>query len=338
MQAPRNRLRVGIAGVGRMGLRHVAAVLGREDVDLLAIADPSDEALAAAMALARATGRGKQLRPHHDARAMLAAEYLDCVIVATPPDLHTPHCVTAAGRGAAVLVEKPLAATTAQGQEIVNAAAEHGTLVMVGHIERFNPVVDALRGYVHGGLIGEPLTVDARRFNPRPHAGRNDSAALDLAVHDVDLVRHVLGVEIERVSAETRPTVDVPLEDRIDATLRLSSRAGARLAAGWQSGERDRRIVIVGDSGTVEVDLVAQTLRSCVTADEQWREESFPGEPIVREHDAFFEAVWNGGPSPVSGDDGLRALIVVDALLESAALGHPVALPVPHRPPPPLNP
>jgi UDP-N-acetylglucosamine 3-dehydrogenase len=332
MAAPRAPLRVGVAGVGRMGLRHVEAVLRREDVTLSAVADPSPGALDRARELALAGDIDKPQSEYATAEQMLSLADLDCVIVATPPQMHAAHCVMALGRRTAVLVEKPLAASLEDGQAIVDESCTSRVLLTVGHIERFNPVVEVLREHVRGGLVGPLLAIETWRHGPQPDPRHTEGVALDLAVHDLDLLHHVFGEH--PVAVETRPHIELSIDDRLDAELKMSSGVSALLSVGWDKQRRERGVAVRGELGVIEVDLVNQKLRYMLGASADgnfagWQSQSFPGEPLVREHDAFFEAVWNGGPAPVSGHDALRALFEAHALLRSAALGSPVPLPSP---------
>jgi UDP-N-acetylglucosamine 3-dehydrogenase len=328
MAVERRPLRVGVAGVGRMGLRHVDAILRRGDVTLCAVADPSPEAIGRARDLARSAARDEPLANFADAARMLGATDLDCVIIATPPQVHAAHCVAALRRRIPVLVEKPLAVSLDDGRAVVAAAGDSGVLLTVGHIERFNPVVGALHEHVRNGVVGPPLAVQTWRHGPPPERARVEGVAFDLAVHDVDLLRYVL--DDDPVEVETRPQAALDIGQRLDAQLTLASGIRASMSVGWDKAARKRGMAVRGELGTIEVDLIRQELRyTFENADSHtaaWTAQIFPGEPLVHEHDAFFEAIWSGSSAPASGHDALRALFVVHAMLESAALGKAVSV------------
>ncbi|MEO6349644.1 MAG: Gfo/Idh/MocA family oxidoreductase, partial [Candidatus Limnocylindrales bacterium] len=164
--------------------------------------------------------------------------------------------------------------------------------------------------------------IEIWRHGPAPERPCDEGVALDLAIHDLDLLRHVF--DDEPVLVEARPNGQASIVERLDAQTELQSGGRASLSVGWDTAARERRIVVVGESGTIEADLVQQELRYCLSGDPEWRSQSCPGEPLVHEHDAFFEAVRNGGPAPVSSLDGFHALFLVHALLDSAATGRPV--------------
>ncbi|MEO6349481.1 MAG: Gfo/Idh/MocA family oxidoreductase, partial [Candidatus Limnocylindrales bacterium] len=252
MPSPGSRLCVGVAGVGRMGLRHVDALLRQRNVDLCAVADPSDDALGRALGLARAANASEATSGFRDAEQMLDAGGLDCVIIATPPEMHASHCLMALELRVPTLVEKPLAMTIMDGRRLVAEAERTGVLLQVGHIERFNPVVGALRDCIRDGLVGAPISIEIWRHGPAPERPCDEGVALDLAIHDLDLVRHVL--DDEPVLVEARPSGQASIVERLDAQIELQSGGRASLSVGWDTAARERRIVVVGESGTIEAD------------------------------------------------------------------------------------
>jgi UDP-N-acetylglucosamine 3-dehydrogenase len=159
-------LRAGVVGLGMMGRNHVRvwdeAVPG---VDLVAVADPDDAAVARA-----ATGR--RARRYTDPSRMFAEEELDLVSIVAPTSLHLPVTLTALSAGAHVLVEKPIAATREEAGEMIAAADRAGRLLTVGHIERFNPAIRELRRRLAAGQLGRIFQVKATRPVSGSHQGR----------------------------------------------------------------------------------------------------------------------------------------------------------------------
>lgn len=308
-------LRLGVIGVGRMGSRHLRALLRRDDVVVCAVADPSPGARSLAINEAMQL-RHVQPSAHDDAASMLDGGGLDAVVIATPPRLHLVHCLKAFAAGMPVLVEKPMASTIEDGRDLLREAELAGVLLMVGLIERFNPAVVAMRELLRTLPIGKPILIETWRHGVLPDPPQEDGVALDLAIHDVDLIRHLLGDEPSEVAA--RQVFEAGVQVRLEARMDFRSGITARLCVQWTRGEQQRRVVVHCQDGLVEADLLHQDLRYHVSGDETSAVLMCPGESLVAEHDAFIHAVRTGGPSPVSGDDGLRALAVVEALVGSA--------------------
>ncbi len=328
-------LRVGLAGLGTMGRNHLRNVLARDDVTLVGVADPSVPALDAALGTA-----GAQVRGFAEASQMLAEETLDALIVAAPTTLHFPVAMAAVIAGVAVLVEKPIAATVDEGRQLADAADAHGTLLMVGHIERFNPSVQALAHRLRDGALSQIYSVKTVRGGPLPERIRDVGVAIDLASHDLDIMCHLLGEQPVRAYAEGSRMVHTAHEDLLYALLTFPSGVVGLMDVNWLTPEKQRRVTVLGKEGMFQVDYLSQRLTftrgSASLAPEyldgyapMFAGETItlpvkPGEPLRRELDAFFAAVRSNGPSPVSGQDGLTALRLVNALLVSAAEGRAV--------------
>jgi UDP-N-acetylglucosamine 3-dehydrogenase len=329
------RLRVGLAGLGSMGRNHLRNLVARDDVMLVAVADPSDEAqhLAASQTDARA---------YSDPLVMLEEERLDALVIAAPTTLHHPIALAAIERGIAVLVEKPLAATIAEGRELVRAADRSGVILQAGHIERFNPAVIALGERLQGGALSRVFSVKTVRGGPFPARIRDVGVAIDLATHDVDIICHLVGARPERVYAETTRHIHTSHEDLVFGLLHFPSGAVGLLDVNWLTPEKQRAITVLGAEGMFRVDYLSQSLtftRGAVDlsptyldgyaptfAGETAALPVTPAEPLRRELDAFFSTVRDGGPPAISGSDGLWAVALANLLLESAAAHAPVAV------------
>ncbi len=328
------RLRVGLAGLGTMGRAHLRNLAGRDDVTLVAVADP------AAPALALATAQVDGVRGFADPFAMLEEERLDALIVAVPTTLHHPVALAALARGTPVLVEKPLATTETEGRELVAAAASGGTLLQVGHIERFTPAVLELGQRLRAGALSRIYSVKTTRGGPLPERIRDVGVAVDLATHDVDVVCHLVGERPVRVYAESTQHVHTAHEDLLYGLLAFPGGAIATLDVNWLTPEKQRRIVVLGEEGMFQVDYLSQSLTftrgnadlaptyldgyAPTFAGETVELPVEPAEPLRRELDAFFDAVRSGGPAAVTGEEGLWAVRLANLLLESAATSSPI--------------
>ena len=332
-----------VVGLG-FGANHARVLSQIEGVRLAAVCDTDATRLATAAAATGAT-------PYADLGAMLTGERLDGVVVAVPASGHLPVALSAIQAGCAVLIEKPLAPSLAEGRALVEAAQRAGVPLMAGHIERFNPAIQALVRRVRGGDIGRVLQLSARRTGAIRLPPRDVNVVHDSALHDIDTMRFVLGREVEEVHARTLAGFVAPGDNSLLATLRFQPSQGVTplgaLEVSWLSPRRLRDISVLGEDGIFVVDYAAQTLEwsrmpaarsgpvlgweASRRADET-EPVQIPVEPreqLVQELGAFVAALRGDCALPVTGDDALAALAVADALTESARTGRPV---VPEQP------
>jgi predicted dehydrogenase len=306
--------RVGVLGVGRMGTRHLRALLQRIDVVVSAVADPSPTAQANAAAIVATVAAGSTPQVYLDLEGLLANEALDAVVIATPPSLHARHCLMALEANVGVLVEKPIAVRAEDALPILTALERAHVPFLVGHIERFNPAVRALIEQVHKDRE-RPSLIETWRYGPAPSHMADIGVGPDLAVHDVDLVCQLVGEgPVSVMGNRGSGTAEKPL---LEGELTFATGTAARVSAGWYADRRQRQIAVHWGDRRLEVDCLRQEVR--------WydpggvpRVVHVSGDPLVAEHDAFLEALASGTRSPVSGRDGLRALIIVEALMASS--------------------
>jgi predicted dehydrogenase len=328
------KLRIGLAGLGTMGRNHLRILLSRDDCRLAAVADPVASALQAATEQADAQGFEEPL-------AMVAEVDLDAVVIAAPTMAHVPLALAAIERGLAVLVEKPLAGTVEEGMRIVAAAAERGVPVAVGHVERFNPAVLELGRLLDDGWLSTVYSVASRRAGPFPARIRDVGVTVDLATHDVDILSWVAGERPQRVFAETAQRKHADHEDLLFGLLHYPSGATGMLDVNWLTPAKRRQLVVVGDEGMFELDYLTQrlTFTKADTANPELIRGFAPtftgdvaelpvatAEPLAAELDAFLQVVREGGRPIVDAADGLWAVAVANALLQSAAERRPIDL------------
>ncbi len=312
-------LRGAVVGLGVMGSHHARVLGSLEDVELRALIDPDP---------AR--------RPTHASLAeALAAEPLDFVCVAVPVEQLPVVAGEAIAAGLHVLVEKPTAPTEAQARALIAEAEARGVTLGVGHIERFNPAVRALKQKIDEGAIGRVLHVHARRLSPFPNRQGAQGVALDLATHDIDVLRYVTGQEVARVFAEAAAPLSGSREDILCATLRLDDESMALLEANWMTPAKVRQISVLGQQGMLVVDYLTQDLMlyEHPTRATEW--DQLAGirgggegnmirfaldrrEPLRVQWEQFLAALRAGEPAPISGHDGLAALSTAHAISVAA--------------------
>src|SRR5262245_27366968 len=319
--------RVGLIGLGTMGRNHLRILSARDDARLVAIADPVADALEPAASSTGAQGYAEPL-------AMLAEAELDAVVIAAPTTTHHALALAALERGIAVLVEKPLAATADEADELVDAAAGGGVPLQVGHVERFNPAGLELGLLLDSGWLSTVYAITSRRAGPFPARIRDVGVTIDLATHDVDILSYVAAERPIRVSAETAQRVHEDHEDLLFGLLRFPSGTVGMLDVDWLTPAKRRALAVVGEEGMFELDYLSQRLTFTKSTDTTnprliaGYAPTFEGEsvelpfethePLAAELDAFLTVVQDGGRPVVDGVDGWWAVMLADALLRSA--------------------
>ena len=335
--AERQPLRGLVVGLGIMGSHHLRVLLGLEGVEVAGVVDPDPGRRASAV---RAW---PGLRAYEHLDEALAAESVDFAAVVVPID-QLPVCAhEVLAAGVHVLVEKPTAPTEQDALAMIADAEARGLVLAVGHVERCNPAVIELKRRLDEGQIGQIYQMHARRLSPFPDRDSIRGVALDLATHDIDVMRYLSGSEVKRVFAETSQRHSEGAEDLLCATLRFDNDANGLLEVNWVTPTKVRELTVTGERGMFHVDYLTQNLffYEHPVAATDWDALAGmrgPGEgdmvryalarrePLRVEWELFLEAVKQGGPALVSGHDGLAALSTARAIQE-AGRTHQVVVP-----------
>ena len=305
-----SRLRIGVVGVGHFGRYHALKVAASERATLVGVHDPNEER---AKAIGWESGA-----PDLGFDALLAVA--DALIIAAPAERHHVLAAAALRAGKHVLVEKPIAATLAEADELAALAAAHQRVLQVGHLERFSAAHAAL-----SGRLGAPLYIDAVRIAPFKARGTDVSVILDLMIHDLDLVLALVAAPIESVDA-VGAAVASPHEDIANARIRFVTGAVATITASRIAQRTERRMRIFTRDGTMAIDFANRRL----TMIARGRGQPVPGvagfgfeevsweehDSLAAEHAAFIASVLGGAPVVVDAAAGRRAL---DAALQVTA-------------------
>ena len=324
-------LRAAVIGLGSMGANHARVLSDIAGVELIAVADANDEAVSRAVA-------GRPIPGFADAASLLAHARPDIVSIVVPTQLHEEVALQAIAAGVHVLVEKPIAANLEAAQRIAQAAADANLVLTVGHIERFNPAIQELKRRLDAGQGGKVLQLRGRRVGPFPHRIRDVGVIHDLGPHDIDIMRYLLGDEIERVFAESRSHIATGNEDMFSGLVRFRGGAMGTLDINWLTPTKERSLTVLCEKGMFVVDYAAQSLAFYENFDAAAREGRYASvtegpmtrypipnrEPLRVELEAFRDAVLAGGPAAVSARDGMTALAVAEALVRSGQTGMPV--------------
>ena len=295
------KTRVAVIGVGALG-RHHARILARlPGVELAGVVDINE---------ARAREIGGIVNAPWSTDASEMNGRVDAVTVAVPTASHLQVALPFLQRGTAVLVEKPLARDAREAREMIEAAAVSGAVFGVGHTERYNPAVEAVRP-----LLDHPRFIEVHRLGTFPDRSLDIDVVFDLMIHDLDVVLSIVPSEVSAVEA-VGVAVLTPKPDIANARLKFASGCIANITASRISKDRVRKIRIFQRDAYLSVDYAAQEV-------ERWRlvkgNGSMPAidggklevaqeEPLQRELADFVASVRERRAPRVTGADGLRAI------------------------------
>ena len=309
-------LKVAVVGAGAMGRHHARIYADLPDVSLAGIVDMDETT-------AEKVTRRYGGRYYSDLNQLFEAEQPDAITVAVPTVDHREAALAAIERGAHLLIEKPISFTVEEAEEIINAADAAGVTLMVGHVERFNPAVSALKERLDD--LGRVFQIDARRQGPFPDRVKDVGVVIDLAVHDLDVMRFVTGAEVVRVFAETERRIHSTHEDLLSGLVRMDDGTVGTLTINWLTPTKIRELSVVGEHGMFRVDYLTQDLyfyENATVPTGEWPFRVLRGvsegrmirhvvpkkEPLRAEVEAFVAAIRGEIEVPVSGRDGLRVL------------------------------
>jgi predicted dehydrogenase len=324
---PSTSLRFAVIGGGSMGYNHARVLSEMDGVELVGLADPDP--------LARQRiARRFRVPTFADYRNLLDQARPHAVSVVVPTRLHHEIAAAAIAAGCHVLVEKPIASSCDEGADLIERAEERGVVLSVGHIERFNPAVRELKRRLDRGDLGTIFQVHARRLGPFPTRVRDVGVVIDLATHDVDVMRFLLEADVERVYAETARRIHTDHEDLLSGLVKFANGAIGVLDVNWLTPTKIRELTVTGERGMFRVDYLSQDLffYQNESVEQTWR----PGDGLTRVSEgdvlkvrierqealaaelAAFAAAARGEDQPVvTAGDGLAALRLAEAIVRS---------------------
>jgi predicted dehydrogenase len=302
-------VRVAVIGVGHLGRHHARILAALPGAALVAVVD---------------TNRPRAREIAAVSRTEAAFDYgdvlgrVDAVTIAVPTELHHTIALPFLESGVAVLVEKPMARSVADADDMIAAAAGSGAVLAVGQTERFNPAVEAARP-----LLSNPRFIEVHRLGTFPERSLDIDVVFDLMIHDLDVVMSIVQSEVESIEAVGVPVLTGKI-DIANARLRFANGCIANLTASRISRDRVRKIRFFQPSAYLSIDYAAQKI-------DLWRLDTSGGaapsiaggevvvvndEPLRRELADFVDAVVARRPPLVTGEDGRRALAVAQAIAD----------------------
>lgn len=302
-----DRVKVGIIGVGYLGTQHARILSYLEEAELKAVADVDFQK---AMQIGNRHGVGY----YQNYEDML--DEIDAAVVATPTSEHFAISLNLLRRGKPVLVEKPIAETVEQAEQLVAAASSNGLVFQVGHLERFNPAVEAVET-----MIREPKFIEVQRLGSFSSRSLDIDVVLDLMIHDLDIIMAIIKDEVSSIRASG---IHV-LSEKIDiANARLEFRSGcvATLTASRVHQGKVRKLRIFEPTVYYSIDYIDQEVKVFPLDRSQADVRTLriqKEEPLKRELNNFLDCIRLGKTSKVSGEEGLRALRLAYGVLKEAA-------------------
>lgn len=309
-------LKVGVIGAGSMGRHHVRVLSELPQCELIGLADPDESRAELA--------RQYNTRYFADYR-MLLQQQPQLVSIAAPTSQHYEIARAAIRAGCNLLVEKPVSDNLLQANELVELAQVRDLVFAVGHIERFNPAVRALKQLIDIGELGEVLSVHNLRVGPYHGRILDTGIILDIGIHDVDLISMLIGMQPERVFATGFKRVHTH-EDHAVLQLAFSDGRAGVAELSWNAPYKMRNILVSGGRRYALCDLANQRLMVYVENEDVGRlmPEARPvakGEPLRAELENVVDSVINGTPPACPAEQSIRALEVCLAALKSLESG-----------------
>jgi len=331
--------RIAVLGCGNWGRNHVRVFANLAECELVAVADPSPQALARAQSLA------PNARVQSEPAAILGDPSIDAVVIATPAPSHAELAIAALGAGKHVLVEKPLALDQASAQAVADAAARAGRTLAVGHILLHHPALERLREMLVSGELGELFYLYSRRVN-LGQLRRDENALWSFAPHDLSMIDYLLGELPLTVSARGECYLQKGIEDVVFVNLRFAGGQMANIHLSWLDPRKERRLTVVCSKKMVEFDDVArEKLRIYDKGYEKPPEFSHfdeylsiregdihmphvpMREPLIAQAKDFLAAIRDGRPPRADAASALRVVKVLAAAQASLERdGEPVQL------------
>jgi UDP-N-acetylglucosamine 3-dehydrogenase len=302
-------LRAGVLGLGEMGRHHARVLSQLEGVTLVGVADPQGDRF----------GCAKGLDCLEDLDQLLTVG-LDLCVVAVPTAEHEAMGLQLAEAGVHTLIEKPLAENRVAARRLAEAFEAARLVGCVGHIERYNPALQSLRARLEAGELGALYQVATRRQGPFPQRIYDVGAVKDLAIHDLDVTAWVAGAPFASISARTAHIRGTMHEDLVAAIGLLADGTITNHLVNWVTPRRERITTVTGERGCFVADTLTGDL-TFYTHESVVNYEISALEPLEGQLAAFRDAVRDGSGKIVSMREGLAALEVAQACIDSAAKG-----------------
>ncbi|CAJ37091.1 UDP-N-acetylglucosamine 3-dehydrogenase [Methanocella arvoryzae] len=300
-------MRVGVIGAGAMGQNHIRTYSQMNDVELVGIADVDQQRI-------QSLSKQYNTMGFTDYNELLK-QNLDAVSIVVPTTLHRKVAIDAIHAGTNILVEKPIADTIENAQAITDAADAEGLTLMVGHIERFNPAVVKMKQIIDSGKLGKVVSISTSRVGPYNPRIRDVGVILDIGVHDIDIISYLYNSRVTDVYAIAGKEVH-SLEDHASMFLRYEGDRAGVVEVNWLTPHKTRKFTVIGTEGVAYGDYIEQRV---TIHDKEWVRDAKieKREPLALELESFLDACKHHKEPVTTGPDGIHALDVAIAAIDS---------------------
>jgi UDP-N-acetylglucosamine 3-dehydrogenase len=312
------KLGVGVIGAGFWGRNHVRVFHELLETKLVAICDVD---IKRAKKIASQYG----VEAYDDSEKLLSRSDIEAVSICTWTTAHAAEALKAIEAKKHVLVEKPIADTVEEARKIVDFAKKRGRSLMVGFIERFNPSIQRAKVLLARGKVGELVSASAKRVSRWPERIGDVGVVKDYAIHEIDIARKIFGEDPVAVYASVGSLRHRKFEDYAQIMLTFKRGKTAFIEANWLTPDKIRKLFITGSDAILSLDYLTQgitieTLETRVTPRYDWKE------PLKLELQNFAQSALKGKEPEVTGVDGLKALAIAEAAIESSEKGGSIRL------------
>jgi UDP-N-acetylglucosamine 3-dehydrogenase len=297
-----SKIKIAVVGLGNMGKHHVKHSQSLFGAELVAVCDTDPKRLEAIKDIAPTTPQ------FTDIDAMLAHSHIDLACVVVPTSLHGKIAGKLLSKGVHVLVEKPIASTLQEAETLIALAKDNKKRLFVGHVEYFNPAIQAFFNPMRPHDFGHIRHLCARRWSPMPQQITDANVIIDLCIHDLHILTQLISENPTKTTWYEKSHI---LEGRADAATGILefSQATASIDANWISSAKVREMEIIGTHGVAKIDLLHQRVLVSSDTSPEWQELPIKKAwPLETELAHVMTSILEGTSSPIDAEQGLRAL------------------------------
>lgn len=318
-------VKIGVIGAGYMGQNHARILSSLENSNLTSICDIDKKKR-------DLISKQYKLNPYSNIEELLENEELDAISICLPTSLHFDTAKKALIKKIAVFLEKPICASVKEAKILVKQSKLQKIPIMVGHIERFNPVINEIKKRIQFGELGKIIQIHTQRFSPPPGRADDVSAIIDLATHDIDIIQFLLEEKPIRIYAETESKFHRK-DDIMSSLMRFKSGTIGVVEVSWLHPIKIRNLNVVGENGMYSANYLTQELFFYRQNEKLFKGNIFSPignthadvikvafeskEPLQIELQAFINAIQSHSTMPVTSTDGLIAIELAQKITDS---------------------
>ncbi len=318
-----NNIKVGVIGTGLMGEYHVRLYSKMSNVELVGISDIDSDRVNELSSKYKCIG-------FNNYRELLSQKDkdgngIDAVSICVPTILHKEISIEAMKLGIKhLLIEKPISDSIENATSIIEFAKKTNSMLMIGHVERFNPSVIELKKLIDSKKIGVIVSISAKRVGPHPPRIKDAGIIIDLSIHDIDVISYLFGkypTYVYAIDGHNKESSEILLgrvgfEDRVTIMMKFDDGKVGIVESNWLTPHKIRKLYVVGLEGVATLDYIDQTIE--ISTKERTEDIKFTKEePLLNELNHFINCVIYKNTPFITGNSGLNALKVALAAKES---------------------